>query len=578
MGKFLPGVLSQFTDDIQRYCDVISRMLGIDVYIVDEGFNTVAYSMMYYHELNDPNIGHHAGLLKEALATAHNTEILYKESAPSCQSCAYRYSCPMRFQVSMPIYAEGKKLLGAIILVGMNSEQERYVREKKDLVFNFLRQLSELIASKATLFMDYKQQADFIAQLSFILDRMDEGVIIYDDSNRIIQCNESALQILSLKNSFRPKHTVFRLETEGDSAAPSNDFRLTIGREIHEITGTVFEIPVNHRKLLVFQDTIAMQLNVMQSAATNDVISLRNIEGQSRQILKIKKMLRNIAASQSNVLITGESGTGKELAARAIHDLSDRSEQPFVAINCAAIPDSLLESELFGYVGGAFTGASQKGRVGKFELANKGTLFLDEIGDMPLFIQAKILRALEDRVVVRVGDNRDIKVDIRIIAATNKNLEELVEKQAFREDLFYRLNVIPIHLPALRERPGDISILAAKFLREYAARFKKTIHIIEKPFFQTLEEYSWPGNIRELRNVMEYVVNMMDTDGQVTAELLEGRLRAASKPHTYNLEHNEKAVIRAALEELTALGYSHEAIARELGIGVATLYRKMKKL
>ena len=578
MGKFLPGVLSQFVEDIQRYCDVISQMIGIDVYIVDERFNTVAYSMMYYHELNEPNISRHAGLLTEALAMAPDTEILYKKTAQSCRSCAYRDTCPILFEVTIPIYAEGKELLGMILLVGMTGEQERYVREKKELVFNFLHQLSELIASKATLFMDYKRQADFIAQLSFILDRMDEGVIIYDAENRIIQCNESALQILRLKGSFRPNHSKFRLETVGTSMADSKDFRLTVGGEVHEITGAVFEIPMNSRRLLVFQDTVAMQLNVMQSAAANDVISLQNIEGQSKQILKVKKMLRNIAASQSNVLITGESGTGKELAARAIHDMSERSEQPFVAINCAAIPDSLLESELFGYVAGAFTGASSKGKVGKFELANKGTFFLDEIGDMPLFIQAKILRVLEDRVVVRVGDNREIKVDIRIIAATNKNLEELVEKQVFREDLFYRLNVIPIRLPALRERPGDISILAAKFLREYAARFKKTIHTIEKPFFQTLEEYSWPGNIRELRNVMEYVVNMMDDDGQITSELLEGRLRSASKPHTYNLEYNERAVIRAALEELTALGYSHEAIAKELGIGVATLYRKIKQL
>lgn len=578
MKSSLPSVLSEFTGDIQRYCDVISRMLDIDVYIVDNTYNTVACSLIYHYNLIGPNIEHHAGLFAEALAMAPTIDILHTSTAASCQHCIYRKSCNIRFQISVPIYTDTGELLGLIGLIGLTEEQEHFVQSKRELVFNFLRQLSELIASKGMLFMDYQKQSDFLAQLSFVLNRVDEGVIIFDQHARVIQSNEGTSQILGLKDDLALHQTKINLEAVGAPSDSVVNYHLTVNGKTYDITGTIFEIPMNHNRLLVFQDTNAMQLNVMKSASTNDVISLQNIEGKSKPILKIKKTIRSIASSQSNVLVTGESGTGKELVARAIHDLSDRSDQPFVAINCAAIPDSLLESELFGYAGGAFTGANQKGRIGKFELANKGTLFLDEIGDMPLFIQAKILRVLENRVVVRVGDNREIKVDLRIIAATNKNLESMVEKQTFREDLFYRLNVIPIHLPALRERPGDISVLASIFLREYATKFKRTVHSIDKDFFQAIEGYSWPGNIRELRNVMEYVVNMMDDDGRITAELLEGRLRTTSKPHTYNLEQNERMMIQSALQDLVPLGYSHEAIAKELGISVATFYRKIKQI
>jgi len=222
--------------------------------------------------------------------------------------------------------------------------------------------------------------------------------------------------------------------------------------------------------------------------------------GQAMQ--EVQRMLREVGTTNATVLITGESGTGKELAARAIHQASSRSKAPFVALNCAAIPENLLESELFGHEKGSFTGATQS-RQGKFELASGGTLFLDEIGELPPLLQVKLLRVVQEKTFRRIGGSEDIKVDVRIISATNRNLAEKVKDGSFREDLYYRLNVIPIHLPALRHRKDDIPVLAKHFIEKYSKEFGKEIRNISVYALELLMEYQFPGNIRELENIIE---------------------------------------------------------------------------
>ena len=225
MGTSESGVLMKFTGDIQRYCDVISNILNIDVYIVDEKFNTIAYSLLYPNDLIESNISHHVGLFVEALAISPTIEMRYKNTAVACRHCAYRDSCNMRFQISVPIYTDRGELLGLIGLIGVTAEQEQFVQSKKELVFHFLRQLSELIASKGTLFMDYTKQAEFIAQLSFILNRVDEGVIIYDRNYCIVQSNESARQILQLKDAAASGEAAFTSGRPPGSAADRPDQR-----------------------------------------------------------------------------------------------------------------------------------------------------------------------------------------------------------------------------------------------------------------------------------------------------------------------------------------------------------------
>ena len=287
-----------------------------------------------------------------------------------------------------------------------------------------------------------------------------------------------------------------------------------------------------------------------------------------------------VAKTNSTILIRGESGTGKELLARALHEESHRAGEPFVAVNCGAIPEHLIESELFGYDKGAFTGANPRGKIGKFELAHKGTLFLDEIGDMPLYLQVKLLRALEEREISRIGSTRNIPVDVRVITATNRDLEEMIAEKTFRDDLYYRLNVIPLQLPALREREGDIRQLTLFFIQKFSSMFKKSVAGIEDSFWDSLEEYEWPGNIRELQNTIEYVIIMLPGTGVLNADLLPNKIKAKAlnfEIQDLNLEAMERRVIERAF---SLYGWDIDAkkiIADKLGIGIATLYRKIKK-
>ncbi|WP_425590675.1 sigma-54 interaction domain-containing protein [Guptibacillus hwajinpoensis] len=307
--------------------------------------------------------------------------------------------------------------------------------------------------------------------------------------------------------------------------------------------------------------------------------SLNDIVGVSDAIQRLKEKVKQVASGNVSVLIRGESGTGKELFAHSIHQLSERSNRPFIKVNCGAIPDQLLESELFGYEEGAFTGAKKGGKPGKFELANTGTIFLDEIGDMPANMQVKLLRVLQDREVERVGGVSPKKVDVRVIAATNRPLETMVEERRFREDLFYRINVMQLYIPPLRERIQDVKPLADSFVKKISIKAGKRVDGIEEAAVQLLWEHNWPGNARELENAMEAAVHLTRKN---TIEPLslpdylkdnEG-LIAGNRNLKAILEEAESEAIRKTLiqcenDKITA--------AEILGIGKTSLYDKIKK-
>lgn len=310
---------------------------------------------------------------------------------------------------------------------------------------------------------------------------------------------------------------------------------------------------------------------------------IEHIIGKSSPMMRLFDQVRQVAQVDSTVLVTGESGTGKELIARAIHDLSPRAKNRFGAINCGAIPANLLESELFGYKRGAFTDA-RTDRKGLFENCNHGTLFLDEIGEMPLELQVKLLRVLQEKEVVPLGSDRAVAVDVRIVAATNKNLREEVRKGRFREDLYFRINVIPLNVPSLRERRDDIPLLASHFLRQYSAQFNKKIDPISEDTMRQLIAYDWPGNVRELQNNIERAV-VMTTDSKIRSEHLfmetfagpgdkyslgEGPLL----PYSEAKEEFEKSYLNRLLE--TAGGNIAEA-ARLAGRYRADIYRLLSK-
>jgi len=305
--------------------------------------------------------------------------------------------------------------------------------------------------------------------------------------------------------------------------------------------------------------------------------SFGRILGGSIEMRRLYAILERVAPSDATVLIQGETGTGKELIARAIHQLSPRRNGPFVRVNCAAIPLGLLESELFGHEKGAFTGALAQ-KIGRFELAHQGTLFLDEVGDIPLELQPKLLRVVQEQEFERLGSTRTQRVDVRLVAATNRNLEEMVGDKQFREDLYFRLNVFPIRIPPLRERAGDIPLLVRHFVDKYAQRMNKQIETIPEEAMAALCRYSWPGNIRELQNFIERAVIL--TPGSVLQiqidELQSSRPIASTVSGT--LEDVERQRILEALRETGAVIGGQQGAAARLGLKRTTLLSKMQKL
>jgi two-component system NtrC family response regulator len=348
------------------------------------------------------------------------------------------------------------------------------------------------------------------------------------------------------------------------------------------------ELDITVQKALQFRDIL--RDNQRLRAELNEHQQIDSLVGESPTFRRVLQAVDSVRESSATILLTGESGTGKEMVARAIHKHGNRADKPFVAVNCAAIPEGLLESEMFGHKKGAFTGAVSD-RIGRFQQADKGTLFLDEVGDMPLALQAKILRALQERVIEPVGDPRERKVDVRVIAATNKNLLEAVARKEFREDLYYRLNVFPIPLPALRERVEDIPALARHFAHVLGATAGKRITGFSPEALLAMARYPWPGNIRELQNCVErativassqtieesdlpaYLFGSKPLDSSAASILSEGP--GIPKDLDAALAEVEKAYILAALHETNGV---QAAAAQLIGISERSLWYRLKKL
>ncbi len=336
------------------------------------------------------------------------------------------------------------------------------------------------------------------------------------------------------------------------------------------------DVKMTVRRLLEHKTVVMENLILRQQLSQH--LGCKEFVGVSPQIFAVFEMLQKVIPTRSNILILGESGTGKGLIAEVVHCNSQRKDKPFISINCSAIPENLLESELFGYKKGAFTGATTD-KKGLITMADQGTLFLDEIGDMPLGLQAKILKVLETGEVLPVGDTKPFHADVRLVAATNKNLEEQISKGLFREDLYYRLNVIEVSIPPLRERKEDISVLARHFVEKYSTENNKKVCGISDEAMEILYGYPWPGNIRELRNVIERAVVLASTDKIEPSDLPE-RIRTQQSAKTSlslkdKMEYCESKIVKETLE---AHSWNKEEAARALDVDLATLYRKIKKL
>jgi len=457
------------------------------------------------------------------------------------------------------------------------------------------------------------KSAHLQSQVESIIEGSHDGIIL-TDYEKIVKVNGSFLRISGLKKEkvegraiadlADSSHVCLKSINEVFYLVHQKKKSITIMRKMHRgneiyITGTpalcdgkIDHVTVNIRdvtELQRLQEQVS-RLTALYLSTPDDTLAAglagENIIVESPVMKGAVDLAVRIAPVDSVVLIHGESGTGKEVLARLIHRLSTRSEGPFISINCGAIPEHLLESELFGYEKGAFTGAWREGKPGLFELANGGIIFLDEIGEMPLNLQVKLLRVLQDMEVYRVGGIRPVKFDVRVIAATNRNLRDMVKEGRFREDLFYRLYVVPIEVPPLRERREDIFPLTWHFLKQYNQRYKQS-KTFSSELITILETYSWPGNVRELQNIVERLVVTGDSDLLRPEHLphsiyqrneMEGfSLKNSGTSGVATLSQAKEQVERAMLVRALKMKRTTREMARLLGIDHSTVVRKLRK-
>ena len=579
------SVLMQIQPTIQRFARMLASVLQLEVEIVDENLCRVAGTGAYGKFLGRQLSGN-SRLLRHVLETKTEKVVTQSRFDPLCEGCDSKENCREKAFLGTPVILQ-ERCVGVISLIAVTHEQQEHISDNLREFSDYVRHISTIFVSKL---LEDQGPGDNISKIfATMIDNMDQGVLVVDADNRVQFVNQTALKTLGVvQNNIIGKPVRFRpLTFESNFTHGHMQHIVSWDDKSELIIGQLHNIQGRQLFLMAFHQSHTS----FSVANAPDDPHIEQLVGECRVMRQLKRLISRIAPSPSSVMVVGESGTGKEVVARAIHKLSGRRNKPFIAINCAAIPEQLLESELFGYVKGAFTGASANGKTGLIQAANTGTLFLDEIGDMPLMLQAKLLRAIEAREILPIGASSPIQVDIRIISATNQNLAQFIAEGKFREDLFYRLNVIPITLPPLRERQEDIELLVHYFLHLHTRRLGSVYPGIAPDVVEILRKHRWPGNLRELSNLMEYLVNVVPSGEVIDSTLLPPNLlnngtteqsdvTEVSEAHLSlddaggtALEEMEKQMIREALSRHN----SKKEVADELGIGIATLYRKIKK-
>lgn len=582
--------LLDIRDAVQQISEAIASVLDIDVIISDADFRKIGDTKKHYKlevkEIKEKYVI--GGVIKTGV-----TQVIGgKTDSPHCLSCGIQENCNLQAMICVPI-RNSDQCIGAIGLIAITeASRERLLENQKNLI-EFTERMADLIVGKLREKEATTKLTVARNQLISIMDSIDEGIAATDESGTIVYLNSVLEEILRTPRETLIGKNIADVFTVPHLAALIND-----GTQFNNIEWRVSNPDLDVHCLIsgstvILEETNAGSIIVLKkmedvykviNKLTNTALStsFEQIVGDSPAMVQLKETALRVAAGSSSILITGESGTGKELFARAIHHCSPRSKSPFIAINCAAMPEALIESELFGYEEGSFTGASRGGRPGKFQLAHGGTIFLDEIGDMPLHLQPKLLRVIQEKTVEKLGGHKSISVDVRLIAATNKDLEAMVERGEFREDLYYRINVIPLHIPPLRSRPGDVRQLLSCLLKQYNAKLNKKVKGFTADAENTLLSCRWKGNVRELANVVEYAINMEPsayiTTNSLPFKICEKTETAAQSAPVSTLQLAEKELIRNTLSEFGPSVSAKRRAAETLGISLSTLYRKLKEM
>lgn len=595
------SLLGDISTSVQQVAEAIRLAVGVEVEIVDDSLCIVGGTGFYKDKIGETEEEGdlEGGFLYARTLNSGTTQ--YVEDAAADENYALPgpgYGSIMELaEICTPIKNEND-ILGVIGLVAFDEKQKHILLDKKRSMVGFVEKMADLLGAKAGQQEALQAMEISEKELSTILETLHEGVVAIDKGGYITNCNTTAAKLLSAERKDIIGEHINRYML----GAPALEV-LKTGKEYTE-SEELYKVGRDRRLHIIVTAKALVSEGEIQGA----VISFRDIEearklaytmqrgkgkntfddiiGNSSRIIAAKNQAIITARGDSTVLITGESGTGKEMFAKAIHYSGSRSGKPFITVNCGAIPENLLESELFGYEKGAFTGASETGSQGKFQAADGGTIFLDEIGDMPMQLQVKILHVLQNKRFQRVGGNKDIMVDVRVVSATNRNLEEMIKEGEFREDLYYRLSVIPIDIPPLRARREDIPVFMEYFLNKYNGFMNRKLKGFSDEVRRVYENYSWPGNVRELENAIEYSTNMTQGDiigmSDIPQRLVKGSEDMPKGTENRTLadvvSEYERSYIGGLIAKREKAGLSKEDVAKELGISRATLYRKISDL
>jgi sigma-54 dependent transcriptional regulator, acetoin dehydrogenase operon transcriptional activator AcoR len=491
---------------------------------------------------------------------------------------------------SSNVVRKGGKVIGCLCLSCPSAKSHEHSLGLIVASINAIERELDLIAT-------LKEKQSLVNQQKAILELVDTGIILIDTKGVILQTNRITRDILKLEEDWVGRHISEMIPEDIDfmgllvSNVSLNDQEFPVRLKnkhsyLQFSTEAIKNGPVIEAILIRVQEPKKILKMVNRIAGSHAIYTYKDIVGKSPELIKCISFAKMANRKNANVLLLGDSGTGKELFAQAIHNDSSRKNGPFVAINCGALSRELIQSELFGYEGGSFTGAKKEGNPGKFELADGGTLFLDEIGELPLEAQVNLLRILQTGEVVRIGGKYSKSIDVRVITATNKDLYRAVEEKTFRNDLFYRINVFALKLPSLKERHGDIRILADTFLKRYSQDMPKCFLRIHEEVYKVFESYDWPGNIRELENVIERAIAVAEADlitlGDLPANIQAVQVARANAGRGASVNRlDERSMRELESDRLMSLidetGGNLREVARRMGVARSTIYYKLSK-
>lgn len=586
--------LKLIDDKIQSYAESISSELNVEVTVVDDNLLRIAGTGDFYNRINESSPEN--SLFAKVLKSKKKELTIFDKDYNNCEPCNFKDTCKERKSIIYPIMIE-KVIVGVVCFASFNLSQDQQILNEKERYIKVLTRFAEDIENEIISIKMLNSLNMGISEINGIINYINRCIIIVNSDKKIIHINSKAIKFLNINLSINKVINKkidaiiknFKVEDTNNKELIGN---WEIENKTFKVVYKVSLIALDKENIstLIDFETLDEIINIAMSYNIDNATTFENIIGYSESMLDVIEKAKIAAKYNSTILLNGESGTGKELFAKSIHNASIRRDGPFIAVNCATLPENLVESELFGYEKGSFTGASPKGKIGKFEQANGGTLFLDEIGDFPLHLQGKLLRVLQEGNIDRIGGSAPININVRIISATHRNLEEMIKTNQFREDLFYRINVIPLHLPPLRARDRDVILCSKYIIKKLCMKMNKPEKHISKDVETKFLSYSWHGNVRELENVLEYALNFSNYDEigveNLPAYFLNNNVINVDNGENFieidNLDNLDKAtrqyekmILKKLLDMYGDTMEGKSKITKQLDISLTTLYRKL---